>query len=139
MEKTFNKNYPFNLWINSILWSSFFLTIAFFLRSGSREDAKKEAILPVLLTTLLFGASFSWFIFLLCYFVFKKLPSANSEQRKKIKIILCLLAIGSMLGTCSFFGINLFVFSIELVIPFCYLLAIIIATLATKIELPNQN
>lgn len=130
MKTIFNRNYPYQLWIHSILWSALYLTFAFIIRySLNQKDA--DMILGLFLIAVIFGAAFSWLIFLLCYFIFHRLPHHTLVQIKRIKPIISGTAILAMLGSCLFFGINHQSPLIELVIPLCYTLGILTATPTT--------
>jgi archaellum biogenesis protein FlaJ (TadC family) len=132
LKTIFHKNYPYRLWINSILWSAAFLTFAFIIRYAlNQKDA--EMILAAFFIALIFGAAFSWLIFLLCYFIFHRLPHHHLKQIKRIKPIISVTAILAMLGSCIFFGINLSSPAVEWLIPLCYTTGIIIATFTTKL------
>lgn len=123
--------------MNCIGWSALFLTIAFLLRYAAEVGSFKE-ILGVLFITIIFGAAFSWLIFLLCYFVFRKMTASQTIPLKKIKKTISILAIAAMLVMCIFFEIDFTSLSFDLAIPFCYLLAILTATGATRLDLSNR-
>lgn len=136
MKTIFHKNYPFRLWVNSVLWSAVLLTFAAITRfTLSLEEA--ELIFSFLLIAILFGGAFSWLIFLLCYFIFQRLPHHTLEQIKRIKPIISSTAILAMLVSCLFFGINFSSPAIELFIPLCYTIGILIATVTTKLLEPR--
>ncbi|MBK6828460.1 MAG: hypothetical protein IPG86_17115 [Chitinophagaceae bacterium] len=104
MKTIFHKNYPYRLWIRSVLWSAVLLTFVCITRfTLSREDA--DMILALFALAIIFGGAFSWLIFLLCYFLFHRLPHHTLKQIKRIKPIISATAILAMLGSCLFLGL----------------------------------
>lgn len=138
MSKTFNRNYLYKLWINSILCSSLYGTFAYiiYFKVGHKE---LDEALGFFLISIIFGAAFSWLIFLVCHFITRNLPHETTSQRKRIRVTICLTAITGMVGSCLFFGINFGEFTIELLVPFCFLLGIITATVITPVEKHKQS
>ena len=121
-----------------MLWSAVLLTFVCITRfTLSREDA--DMILALFALAIIFGGAFSWLIFLLCYFLFHRLPHHTLKQIKRIKPIISGTAILAMLGSCLFFGVNFFSTTIELFIPLCYTAGILIATVTTKLLEPRSE
>lgn len=121
-----------------MLWSAALLTFVSITHFAlSREDA--DMIFALFVLAIIFGGAFSWLIFLLCYFIFHRLPHHTLKQIKRIKPIISGTAILSMLGSCLFFGINFSSPGIELFIPLCYTIGILIATLTTKLLEPVSD
>lgn len=136
MSKTFNRNYLYKLWVNSILCSALYGTFAYitYFKVGHKE---LDEAFGFFLISIIFGAAFSWVIFLACHFITRNMPRKTTSQRKRIRLTICLTAIAGMIGSCLFFGINFAEFSVELLIPLCFLLGIITATFVTPVEKNN--
>jgi len=129
-----NKNYPFQVWLKSVFISSLLLSFcaATFVPAG--DDTVNWAA-GVFFISLLFGGSFSWLIFLACYFLFKKLPKETPVQRRSIKVRMAALGILLMLVIGLFFGLSLQENWLIWLIPLCFTLGILLATLLTKIQI----
>ena len=70
------------------------------------DQREMDQVIGVFLITVLFGTALSWLIFLLCYFLFHRLPRHGLAQLKRIKPIISGTAIVSMLLTCLMIGID---------------------------------
>lgn len=130
MKKKINTHYPFQVWIKSILLGTLGLFIAFVFYVGTSSF---DTFIGVIIVTTFIASVFSWLTFLVCYLVFKRLID-TAMSTKKIKIILCCIAIALMLLT-SFFFVGDDVTTTELMIILgSYLAGIIIATCSTRVE-----
>lgn len=92
-----------------------------------------DQAIGVFLITVVLGTGLSWLIFLLCYFIFHRLPRHGLAQLKRIKPIISGTAIASMLLTCLFIGIDFSSRDPEWLIPLCFILGILTATGTTRL------
>lgn len=119
------------LWLKSILVGSCLLAFGFILQYGGQEEMSSN--LSFLLALIFIAAVLSWLNFLLCFFIFKRLL-ARSVELKRIKTILCGVAIASILLTCLFFEAFESDPPFNIVIPASYSVAVLLATVATRIQ-----
>jgi hypothetical protein len=133
--KSINTNYPFAVWIRSILFASLILIIVFIFDLGT--SAPIGTFLAVIFAIVFVGLSFSWLIFLVFDLCFRHLIYSKLSP-KTIKVILCCMSIVLMLSICTLFGIDLFTFDIYISIPAAYFTGIIVATLISKIQISTS-
>src|SRR5687768_4584453 len=118
MRRLINTNYPYHVWIKSILLGSIGMIISFIFYADARSF---DSYIGFIMVTIFMSAILSWLTFLLCYLIFKRLILTNTSP-KKIKIIMCCLSIAGMILTCVIFGIDLFKVDIDTIIPASYLI-----------------
>lgn len=138
MKSAFNRNYPFQLWLNSCLWGSAYLAIAFIIWYEV-DHTELDKVVGGFLISILFSAVFSWLIFLGCYFIFHRLPRHNLRELKRIKPVISAVAITGILLLSVFFGINFRSEDPEWLIPFCFILGILTATGTTRLLRPKTR
>jgi hypothetical protein len=126
-----NKHYPLSFCIRSLLYGSCLLIFILINVYGKGEPFDYH--ISLIFATILFGAAFSWPIFLLCHFEFKRLI-VKRVARHKIKTRLCLVAITSAILIAAFFGVDPLNYPLDLIFPGSYCGGVILATFISKIE-----
>ncbi|MBL7730142.1 MAG: hypothetical protein JNM88_03115 [Chitinophagaceae bacterium] len=125
MNIEFDKNFPVRVWLASIFIGALLLLfISFFLFPPEMPDTEIPDRLFGLLMT---GTVFSSLFFVIIYLLFRKLISLKSMTPKRLKRILAIITVGGMLLLCIFFGLDFSRFSIELLVPLAYAIAILSA------------
>ena len=134
---SYNKNYPINAWITSLLIASVLISLIFPILYKDKFEWN-EPLWKTIFFALFMGTVFSFPVFMISYILYRKLL-AKDVSTHKIKVIIFICTSILMILMFVIFGIDLFDTSDGWIIFFLYLLANFISIFVTPLQPKKSN
>lgn len=136
MSLSFNKNYPYKVWLGAILLGSLLLSFALVVQNGPPPGLSMA--FAVMINILFYALAFSWPAFLFFYFTFRFLRHKDIAA-STAKLILCLAGAVAIIITFEFFELSFFSLTEYSIITWSYFAAFLITCLGYKIAMVKKR